>query len=175
VTPLSLANHSYFNLAGEGSGSVAGHEFQIAADACVPAGDAMTLSGRRESVAGTANDFTRPRRLGDVLPQLFKAHGELYLLPAGPGARSAQARVVEPESGRVLEVSTNESCIQFYTGVSLDGSHWGKSGRPYGRHAGFCLECQGYPDGAIRPEFGDILVQPGRSQLRKTVYAFSTV
>lgn len=171
VTPLSLAQHSYFNLAGEGSGPVADHEVQICADAFVPAADAgLTLSGRREPVAG-ANDFRRPRRLGDALPGLFQSHGDCYLLD-GPPPRLV-ARVVEPRSGRVLEVTTDESCLQFYTGVGLDGAQTGKSGRPYGPYAGFCLECQGYPDAASRPEFGDILVRPGRPQLHRTVYAFS--
>jgi aldose 1-epimerase len=73
-----------------------------------------------------------------------------------------------------MEVFTNEPCLQFYTGMALDGKQTGKSGRAYGPHAGFCLECQGYPDGASRPEFGDILVRPGQPQRRTTIYAFGT-
>lgn len=177
-TPLSLAHHSYFNLAGEGSGSVAGHELQILAEACVPTDEAMTLSGRREALTGRPGDFTRPLRLGEAMPQLFQAHGDLYHLRAPfampPAAPTLAARVAEPQSGRVLEVSTDESCLQFYTGASLDGTLVGKSRRAYGPHAGLCLECQGYPDGASRPEFGDILLRPGVPQHRRTIYAFST-
>jgi aldose 1-epimerase len=177
LTPLCLAQHSYFNLAGEGSGPVTGHEVQIHAATCMPAGDgAMTLSGRAEPVAGTGNDFTRARRLGDALPGLFQAHGEFYLFRAkAADAPTPAARVVEPQSGRVLEVSTNEPGMQFYTGVALDGTLTGKSGRAYGPHAGLCLECQGYADGASRPEFGDILIRPGVTQHRTTLYAFSTL
>lgn len=178
-TPLSLTNHSYFNLAGEGSGSVADHEIQIHADAFVPTDDSLTLSGRREPVAGHACDFNRPRRLGDVLPQLFKSHGDVYVLGDGTGGGAmeprAVAHVVEPHSGRKLTVSTNEPCLQFYTGIALDGTFVGKSGRPYGRHAGLCLECEGYPDGASLPELGDIMVYPDRPQRRTTIYAFSMV
>jgi aldose 1-epimerase len=176
VTPLSLAQHSYFNLAGEGSGNVLDHTVQIFADEIVPAADAnMTLAGRRAPVAGTANDFTRTRRLGDALPGLFRAHGEHYFIRAAAAAGPAPvARVTDPASGRVLEVSTNDCALQFYTGMALDGTLTGKSGRAYGPHDGLCLECQGYPDGAHRRDLGDILIHPGTPQKRITRYAFST-
>lgn len=176
VTPLSLAQHSYFNLAGEGSGDVLDHTVQIFADEIVPTVDkAMTLSGRHTPVAGTGNDFTQPRRLGDALPGLFRAHGENYLIrPSASAAPTLVARVTEPRSGRVMEVHTNDCCLQFYTGMALDGTLTGKSGRPYVPHGGLCLECQGYPDGAHRADLGDILVHPGQPQCRTTRYAFST-
>lgn len=176
VTPLSLAQHSYFNLAGEGSGNVLNHTVQIHATEVVPAADAaMTLAGRRAAVAGTGNDFTQPRRLGDALPGLFRAHGEHYFIRAAAAVEPAPvARVTEPVSGRVLEVSTNDCALQFYTGMALDGTLRGKAGRTYGPHDGLCLECQGYPDGAHRRDLGDILVHPGTPQKRLTRYAFST-
>lgn len=178
VTPVSLAHHSYFNLAGEDSGPVAGHQVQILAEAFVPVDETMTLSDRRQELAGRPGDFSRSCRLGDALPALFRAHGDLYLLrqpsAAVPAAPTLAARVVEPLSGRVLEVFTDAPCLQFYTGAALDDSLTGKSGRTYGPHAGLCLECQGYPNGASHPEFGDILVHPGVPQRRRTIYAFST-
>jgi aldose 1-epimerase len=178
VTPLSLSHHSYFNLAGEGAGDISGHEFQILADDFVPAGDAMTLSDTREQVSGRGADFRSPRRIEEALPTLFEAHGDLYLLRAEgapqPQSPRLAARVVERASGRVLEVLTDESCLQFYTGASLDGTLAGKSGTPYRKHAGFCLECHGYPNASSPGGFGDILVGPGRPQRRRTVYAFST-
>jgi aldose 1-epimerase len=177
VTPLSLAQHSYFNLAGEGSDDVLDHTVQILADEIVPAADrAMTLSGELTPVAGTGNDFRQARRLGDALPGLFRAHGEHYFIRAAAVAEPVPiARVCEPVSGRVLEVSTNDCALQFYTGKALDGTLTGKSGHTYGPHAGLCLECQGYPDGSHRPDLGDIFVLPGIPQKRITRYAFSTV
>jgi aldose 1-epimerase len=178
ATPLCLAHHSYFNLAGEGSGGIFGHEIQILADEFVPTDGAMTLSDRREKVAGSGADFRRPRLIGEALPTLFNAHGDIYLLrgpgAAPPAAPRLAARVAEARSGRVLEVSTDESCLQFYTGAALNGALVGKSGVPYGPHAGFCLECQGYPNASHLGAFGDILVRPGRPQRRRTIYAFST-
>jgi len=174
ATPFSLTQHSYFNLAGEGSGSVEGHELQILGDTYAPTDERMGLLGRRESVAG--NDFRVSRRIGEALPHLFQRHGDLYFLPeTGQLSREPRvaARLYEPVSGRLLTVSTNEDCIQLYTGVSLDGKLIGKSGKAYGRHAGLCLECEGYPDGANTPALGDIILRPGQHFSRTTIYAFS--
>jgi aldose 1-epimerase len=175
-TPASFTHHSYFNLAGETAGPTTGHELQIFAETFAPTDAAMTLLGRRAPVA-QGGDFRKPRRIGDVLPGILGAHGDLYFVnrPAGDSTplRPA-ARVKEPASGRVMTVHTTEDCVQFYSGVSLDGSLTGKSGVSYGKHHGFCLECEGYPDGVNVPELGDILVRPGNPRRQVTIYAFST-
>jgi aldose 1-epimerase len=176
-TPGSLTHHSYFNLTGENAGPVENHSLQIRADTYVPTDEFMTLLGRRESLDGRAADFRTPVRIGERLPGILKGHGDLYFvnrLPAASGALVPAARVHDPASGRIMQVFTTEDCVQFYSGVALDGSLRGKAGAPYGRHQGFCLECEGYPDGANRPDVGDIMVRPERPRHQTTVYAFST-
>lgn len=84
------------------------------------------------------------------------------------------ARLAHPASGRVLDVSSTETHLQLYTGVTLDGFLVGKSGIPYTRHAGLCLECEGYPDGVNVPEMGDIVLRPGFPRRQATAYAFSS-
>lgn len=171
ATPFSPTHHSYFNLAGEASGSIASHLLQIHADAFAPTDAYMTLLGRREPVT-PANDFRQPRRVGDAIPKLHQEHGDLYFLP-GKGLREA-AILTDSTTGRQLTVSTTGDCLQFYTGRFLDGTHTGKSGRAYGPHAGLCLECHGYPDGANTPALGDIILRPGHPLRHTTVYAFTT-
>lgn len=173
ATPFSLAQHSYFNLAGDG-GSVADHELQVLAEDYVPVDETMALLGRRLPVRGGANDFNLPRRLGDAFGGLARGHGELYFIRRGPGSAAAAvaARLVEPKTGLGLEVRTSESCLQVYTGSALDVTPAGKSGQPYAAHAGVCLECHGYPDGANVPELGDIILRPGAPRRSRTEYAF---
>lgn len=175
ATPVTLTHHSYFNLAGEGSGSIEGQELQLMASTYAPADGASGLIGRRDPV--TDNDLRDGKVLGSVIPRLRARHGDLYFLDrgsAGPGVLVEAARLVDPVSRRVLSVRTTEACLQFYTGVGLTGKLIGKSGRAYGPLAGLCLECEGYPDGVNRPELGKIILRPGEVSRHRTVYAFST-
>jgi aldose 1-epimerase len=176
ATPLNLTHHSYFNLAGEDAGGIGDHELQLLSiSAYAPTDEKLIFLGRREALL-ESNAFTRPRRLAEAIPGLFKAHGDVYFVerPAASGPSPVTvARVSHPASGRVLTLSTTEDCLQFYTGCHLDGTCTGKSGRAYGKHAGFCLECQGFTGALTAPSLGDIILRPGQTRRHTTVYRFS--
>jgi aldose 1-epimerase len=175
-TPVNLTHHSYFNLADEGD--VLGHRVTISADHFTPVDRTMIPTGEIRPVADTPFDFRKPMTIGariDNTGDQQIAYGRGYdhnyvLNKKSPGALERAARVVEPVSGRVLEIWTEEPGIQFYTANSLDKTRC--RGRAYSPRCAFCLEPQHYPDSPNKPEFPSTILRPGEEYATRTVYKF---
>jgi len=179
-TVVNLTNHSYFNLAGQGSGDILGHQLMIQADKFTPVDAGLIPTGELRDVAGTPFDFRKlvviGARIDQDVEQLKLGGGydhNFVLRRSADSGESLAARVVEPTTGRVMEVWTTEPGVQFYTGNFLDGKTVGKGGLTYPRRSAFCLETQHYPDSPNQPKFPSVVLKPGERYHTITTYKFS--
>jgi aldose 1-epimerase len=172
-TVVNLTQHTYFNLAGEGSGTILEHEMMIQADRVTAVGPDLIPTGELRPVAGTALDFRTPKAIGAEIAQVPGGYDHNYVLNKDGREPSLAARVREPHSGRVLEVFTTEPGMQFYSANFLDGSLKGKAGAAYGEHSGFCLETQHFPDSPNQPAFPSTVLNPGETYRHLTIFKFS--
>lgn len=172
ATPVNLTNHAYFNLSGISEKNILEHELWINADKFTEVDSDLTPTGKLIDVTGPM-DFREHKTIGRDIDKVPGGYDHNYVLSNIP-LRDPKARLVDPQSGRMLEIFTTQPGIQFYSGNFLDGSLIGKNRIRYQKHQGLCLETQHFPDSPNHKHFPTTVLRPGEEFISKTIYKFSS-
>lgn len=179
-TIVNIVHHPFWNLSGNPMGRVSDHVLTLRASKYLPTNPGLIPTGAMAEVAGTPMDFRKPKSVGAEIGQDF----EPLVFGAGfdhcwvlddwkPGGIAAAARLEDPRSGRVMEISTDQPGIHFYSGNFLDGSTIGKGGLAYPHRSALCLETENFPDAPNQPHFPSPVLQPGKTYTHTMIYKFS--
>lgn len=177
-TVLNLVHHSYWNLSGDPTTPITDHLLTLNAPHFLPTDAGLIPTGEIAPVAGTPMDFTTPHAIGERIDDDFEAlkfgagYDHCWVLEHGEGIRLA-ARLMDPKSGRTMEVFTDQPAVQCYVGNFLDGSITGKSGVNYQRRTALCLETQNFPDAPNKPDFPSCVLRPGETYKHTLIHRFS--
>lgn len=175
ATPLNLTNHSYWNLAGAGSGDILDHRLMLNCEHYLPVDESLIPTGKIAPVAGSPFDFRHPRTIRERIDETNGGYDHCFVQAADVLSTPREiARVEDLDSGRAMTVSTTEPGVQFYTGNFLDGVQ-GADGHVYDVHAAFCLETQHFPNSPNEPTFPNTILRPGETYRQTTCHQFSTV
>lgn len=178
TTIVNLVHHSYWNLSGDPATSINDHVLQLNAPSFLPTNAGLIPTGEIAPVAGTPMDFTKPTAIGERVGADFEAlkfgggYDHCWVLEKGTGVRTA-AKLKDPKSGRVMEISTDQPAIQFYGGNFLDGTVAGKKGVKYAHRSALCLETEGFPDAPNQPAFPSCVLKPGETYRHTMIHKFS--
>lgn len=171
-TPVNLASHTYWNLAGHNSGDILSHKIQLFASHVTPVDAQLIPTGEILPVCGTGYDFLEPRSIGSKLDEVEGGYDINYVLDDATDLKKVAVVHEQEKSGRVMEIWSNQVGVQFYTSNMLKDT-MGKGGFVYKKYGGYCLETQGYPDSVNHPNFPSQIVEPGKTYQNVMVYRFT--
>lgn len=172
-TVINLTNHSYFNLSAGLSPTILDHELYINANRYTEVNEELIPTGQIKNVAASKFSFLIPENIGNAIKNTESGYDHNFVINGPENAMKVAATLLDPLTGRFMEVFTTQPGVQFYSGNFLDGSIVGKNGQRYPKYGGLCLETQHFPDSPNNPDFPSTVLKPGELYHQTTIYKFS--